>query len=153
MRKIMLAVAIFVLGATLAGGEQENVRDDGGKVLALEKAWNHALEAKDPKALDMILGSTFVSIDIDGSVGSRSEFLASIKAADYQPSQAVTEESNVQVYGDAAVVVGVFRVKGKEKGKAYVRRERFVDTWIKTNGTWQCVVSSATLIAGKAGSD
>ena len=108
-----------------------------------------ALEGKDAKALDMILSNTFVSIDIDGSVSSKSEFLASIKAPDYQPSQAVTEQSNVQVYGNAAVVVGTFRVKGTEKGKPYVHRERFVDTWIKMNGTWQCVATTGTLITAK----
>src|ERR1700747_575194 len=101
------------------------------------------------KALDMILANTFVSIDIDGSVASKSEFLASIKAPDYQPSQAVTEQSNVQVYGNAAVVVGTFRVKGTEKGKPYVHRERFVDTWIKLQGTWQCVATTSTLITAK----
>ena len=95
----------------------------------------------------MILADTFVSVEIDGSIYTKSEFLASIKSPDYKPSQAVTEESNVQVYGNAGVVVGIFRVKGVEKGKPYVHRERFVDTWIKTNGTWQCVASTGTLIA------
>ncbi len=70
-----------------------------------------------------------------------------------QPSQAVTEQSNVQVYGNAAVVVGTFRVKGTEKGKPYVHRERFVDTWIKINGTWQCVATTGTLIAAKPGAN
>jgi len=101
----------------------------------------------------MILANSLVSIDIDGSISSKSEFLASIKAADYQPSQAVTEQSNVQVYGNAAVVVGIFRVKGTEKGKPYVHRERFVDTWIKINGTWQCVASAGTLITAKQAAD
>jgi hypothetical protein len=50
-------------------------------------------------------------------------------------------------------VVGIFRVKGAEKGKQYVHRERFVDTWIKMNGTWQCVASTGTLIAGKPGAN
>ena len=99
----------------------------------------------------MLLASTFVSVDIDGSISTRSEFLASIKAPEYQPSQAVNEQSNVQVYGNAAVVVGIFRVKGTEKGKPFVHRERFVDTWIKTNGTWQCVATTSTLITAKAG--
>ena len=112
-------------------------------------AWNHALEAKDTKALNMVLASTFVSLDIDGSVTNKSEFLAGIKSPAYQPSQAVTEQSNVQVYGDAAVVVGIFRVKGTEKGKPYVRRERFIDTWIKMNGTWQCVATTSVLITTK----
>jgi ketosteroid isomerase-like protein len=94
-----------------------------------------------------------VSVDTDGSVSSKREFLASIESPDYQPSQAVTEESNVKVYGNAAVVVGIFRVKGKEKGKLYVHRERFVDTWIKSNGKWQCVATTSTLIASKRPAD
>ena len=153
MRKILMAVAVSVLGVALAVPRQKSINDDGGWVLGLEKAWNHALEAKDTKALDMILANSLVSIDIDGSVSSKKEFLASIKAPDYQPSQAVTEESNVQVYGDAAVVVGIFRVKGTEKGKPYVHRERFADTWIKINGTWQCVATTGTLITAKQAAD
>jgi ketosteroid isomerase-like protein len=133
--------------------QASNSSDEGGRVLALEKAWNHALEQKDAKALDMLLANTMVSVDIDGSIQNKSEFLASIKAPEYQPSQAVTEQSNVQVYGDAAVVVGIFRIKGTDKGKPYVRRERFVDTWIKTNGTWQCVATTSALIAPKAASE
>jgi ketosteroid isomerase-like protein len=153
VRKIFVAAGILLLGVALALAQQKSIDDEGGRVLAFENAWNHALEAKDAKALDMILGNTFVSVDIDGSVSSKSEFLASIKAPDYKPSQAVTEQSNAQVYRDAAVVVETFRVKGMEKGKAYVHRERFVDTWIKVNGTWQCVASTGTLIAAKQVAD
>jgi ketosteroid isomerase-like protein len=65
----------------------------------------------------------------------------------------VTEQSDVQVYGNAAVVVGILRVTGTEKGKPYVRRERFVDTWIKTDGTWQCVATTSTLITAKPSAD
>jgi ketosteroid isomerase-like protein len=149
MGKIIVAASLFILSVTLTGAGQNSGSDEAGRILGLENAWNHALEAKDSKALNMILANTFVSIDIDGSISSRSEFLASIKSPDYQPSQAVTEQSNIQVYGDAAVVVGIFRVKGTEKGKPYVHRERFVDTWIKAGGMWQCVATTSTLIAAK----
>lgn len=147
MRKFVVLIGMLLLCASQAFAQKTSTTDDAGWILGLEKAWNHALELKDAKALDMVLAPTFVSIDIDGSVASKREFLASIKAPDYKPSQAVTEQSNVQVYGNAAVVVGILRVKGTEKGKPYVRRERFVDTWIKINGTWQCVATTSTLIA------
>ncbi len=90
-----------------------------------------------------------MSVDVDGSVASKGEFLASIESPDYRPSQAVTEQSSVQVYGEAAVVMGVFRIKGTQVGKAFVRRERFVETWIKLNGTWQCVVTTSISMAAK----
>jgi len=150
MKKIIpLAAGLLITCVALSVLGQNVANDEAGRIQALELAWNHALEGKDTKALDMLLGNNMVSVDIDGSISNKSEFLASIKAPDYQPSQAVTEQSSVQMYGDAAVVVGVFRVKGMEKGKAYVHRERFVDTWIKTNGAWQCVATTGTLISGK----
>jgi ketosteroid isomerase-like protein len=149
MKKIIpVAAVLLIVSAALSLRGQGGANDEAGRIHALELAWNHALEGKDSKALDMLLGNSMVSVDIDGSVMNKSEFLASIKAPDYQPSQAVIEQSNVQMYGDA-VVVGVFRVEGMEKGGAYVHRERFVDTWIKTNGTWQCVATTGTLITGK----
>lgn len=154
VRKIFGVVGILLITAAVAGAQQQKgADDDAGLVLALENAWNHALEGKDTKALDMLLANTFVSIDIDGSVASKAQFLASIKSPDYQASQAVTEQSKVQVYGNVAVVVGALRVKGTEKGKPYVHRERFVDTWIKLNGTWQCVATTSTLITSKQGAD
>jgi ketosteroid isomerase-like protein len=149
MKTFMVFGVLLLLSVALATAHQNSDSDEGGRVLALEKVWNRALEEKDTKALDMLLASTMVSVDIDGSIQSKSEFLSSIKAPDYQASQAVTEQSSVQVYGDAAVVVGIFRVKGTDKGKPYSHRERFVDTWIKTNGAWQCVATTSTLITLK----
>lgn len=146
MKKFLCRVAALLLFASTPGFAQTTTSDEGGRVLGLENAWGHAIEAKDTKALDMLLASSFVAVEIDGSVSSKSEFLASIKAPDYQPSQAINEQISVRVYGDAAVVNGIFRIKGVEKGKPYVHRERFTDTWIRQNQTWQCVASQATLI-------
>src|SRR5713101_535340 len=116
-----MAGTLLIL-ASISSFAQNSTSDEGGRVLGLETAWNHASEAKDTKALDMLLANTFVAVEIDGSVSSKSEFLAGIKAPEYQPSQAVNEQVSVQIYGNAAVVVGIFRIKGTEKGKPYVHR-------------------------------
>jgi ketosteroid isomerase-like protein len=149
MKWAMVTVSLILLGVGLGAARQSTDSDEGGRILGLEKAWNLALEQKDVKALDMLLANTMVSVDIDGSVSSKTEFLASIKAPEYQPSQAITEQTSVQVYGGSAVVVGIFRVKGTHKGKPFMHRDRFVDTWIKTNGAWQCVATTSTLITAK----
>lgn len=153
MKSLTILAVPLLVGAAFAAAHQSSNNDEGGRILALEKAWNHALEEKDTRALDMLLANTLVSVDTDGSTQTKGEFLASIKAPDYQPSQVVTEQTNVQVYGDAAVVVGIFRIKGTDKGKSYMHRERFVDTWIKTNGSWQCVATTAALITAKQSAD
>lgn len=152
--KMLFAAGLAVAVAAISvWGQSQSNSDEAGHIQALELAWNHAVEGKDAAALDMLLANTMVSVDIDGSIQNKKEFLASIKSPDYQPSQAVTEQSNVQMYGDAAVVAGIFRIKGVEKGKPYVHRERFVDTWVKMNGTWQCVATTSALITGKQPAD
>ena len=149
MRKLIVSAGALLVLACVACFAQNTASDDAGRVLGLENAWNHAIEAKDIKALDMLLASTFVAVDIDGSLTNKGEFLASIKAPDYQPSVAVYDEIRADMYGDAAVTTGIFRIKGIEKGKTYVHRERFIDTWIKQGQSWRCVASQVTLIPAK----
>jgi ketosteroid isomerase-like protein len=145
-KRIIAAGMLLLLGVGTAWARQRSRADERSHVLALDNSWNRALETKDTKALDLLLADTFVSVDIDGSMETKRQFLTGINAPDYHPSQAVTEQSTVEVYRDSAVVVGVFRSKGVDKGKTYVRRERFVDTWVKFNGTWKCVASVTVLI-------
>jgi ketosteroid isomerase-like protein len=102
------------------------------KIIALEKAWNQAYKAADIRALDSILDNEIVLINDDGSVQSKAEFLGSIKATanNSQEQQVSPESMSVHVFGNTAISTGVFRAKGVERGKSYVRRERFVDTWL-----------------------
>ena len=58
----------------------------------------------------------------------------------------VPESMSVRVFGNTAIATGVFRAKGVEGGKAYSRRERFVDTWVYKGGQWRCVGTNATPI-------
>jgi ketosteroid isomerase-like protein len=145
---ILSVLLLLTLPATQAEPTQRS--DEGAHILALDNSWNRALETSDITALDMLLADKFVSVDIDGSMQSKPEFLTSIKAPAYHaPAQAVTEQSSVEVYGDSAVVVGIFRTAGVDKGKKYMNRERYVDTWVKISGTWKCVASIAVLIPAK----
>jgi ketosteroid isomerase-like protein len=149
MKRLAAITALLLIGVTLTVARQTNGNEEEGRILALEKAWNLALEQKDTSALEMLFDNSLVSVDNDGSKQNKAEFLASVKDPDYTITQAVTEQSTIQLYGNAAVVVGIFRIKATEKGKTSVHRERFVDTWVKTNNTWQCVATTATVISAK----
>ncbi len=140
-----LATAGFVLlFVTMA--QAQSTSADAKQVLALENAWNHAIEAKDTKAMDMLLADTMVALGSDGSFLKKKEYLASFKDPDFQPSQAVNEENRVEMYGDTAVAIGIFRIREIEKGKAKVHRERTIDTWVKINGQWKVAAAVAMTI-------
>jgi hypothetical protein len=141
---IISAAAIAIAGAATAQNADDAQRS---KILALENAWNLAEQHKDGKALDELLGAGLVYIDYDGSVMSKSEFLTSIQKPSLHPEQIVNESTDVHIYGTAAVVTGVYREKGRDKGKPYLRRGRFTDTWVYQDGLWQCVASQSTLVS------
>jgi ketosteroid isomerase-like protein len=145
--KVIFTIAIAICVSVCPAKGQKSQSDEGARVLALDNSWNRALQTKDVRALDLLLADSFVSVDIDGSTQSKAEFLASLKAPGYDaPSQAVTEQSKADVYGQSAVVVGIFRTQFTQKGKAITRRERFVDTWVNLDHTWKCVASVAVLM-------
>lgn len=147
MRLIGILAISLLLCAPAASAQTSSRSDESTHILALDNSWNRALETNDTKALDLLLADTFVSVDVDGSIENKHEFLASLKAPGYSPpSQAVTEQSKADVYGNSAVVVGVYRSQIGRKNKPVTRRERFVDTWVNLNGTWRCVASVAVMI-------
>jgi len=120
---------------------------DEGRILALENLWNRAEQTKDAKALDELLAPSLVYVDYDGSIMNKEQFLESVKNPGLQPAQIINETVTAHVYGDAAVVTGIYQEKGTLKGKAYYRRGRFTDTWISQKNAWLCVASQSTLIS------
>lgn len=144
-------LAAFILAAVVWVSGQTDVEASAkSKVIALEQLWNQAYKSGDTKALDSILDNSIVLVNDDGSVQTKSEFLASVKSSISQPSaqqqQVAPESLSVHVFGTVAVATGVMKVKGVEGGKSYTRRERFVDTWLYKGGNWVCVGTDATPI-------
>jgi ketosteroid isomerase-like protein len=136
---------LFVLlGTALLSAQDSDATRS--KIVALEKAWNQAYKLGDVRALNSLLDEHIVLINDDGSIQTKDEFLKSVKATNSQEQQVSPESLTVHVMGNIAIATGVFRAKGSEGGKAYVRRERFVDTWLNKDGNWVCVASNATPI-------
>jgi ketosteroid isomerase-like protein len=139
----LLMVFVCVASLFVMGQDDSSVQS---KIIALEKAWNQAYKLGDRKALDALLDDHIVLVNDDGSMQTKAEFLASINPSNSQEQQVTPESITVHVYGNAATATGIFRAKGVEGGKPYVRRERFVDTWIYVEGKWRCAAASATTV-------
>ena len=144
MRLIAFLLAFVCLSAVLVPAQDDTNPGVQSKIIALEKAWNQAYKLGDTRALDGILDDQIVLINDDGTTQTKGEFLASVKPAKSQEQQVAPESINVHVFGTTAISTGVFRAKGVEAGKPYVRRERFVDTWVYKGGKWVCVATNAT---------
>lgn len=139
-----LSMVILLCAAASLSAQTESEAATQAKIIALEKAWNQAYKLGDTKGLSALLDSAIVLVEDDGSVKTRSEFLASVKASSGNEEQVEPESITVRVFGQTAIAVGVFAAKGTKGGKSYVHRDRFVDTWILKNGNWVCIATNAT---------
>ena len=141
---------LWVLGLAGTLAMPVLAQDNGASesmVIAMEKAWNQAYKSRDGKALGALLHDSIVLVNDDGSLQSKIGFLTGIDQAKSSANQQENPESiKVRFFGNVAIATGVFRQSGFENGKAFVRRNRFVDTWIHNGNSWQCVAASATPI-------
>src|SRR6266849_3323269 len=136
-------LALICATALLVSAQDEDAAARS-QVLALEKAWNLAYKAGDTKALASILDNSLVLVEDDGSLKTKSEFLASVKSSSGNQEQVAPESLTVRVFGNTAIAIGVIAVKATKGGKSVVPRERFIDTSINKNGSWICIATDAT---------
>jgi len=141
----LLTVALALVVTVSAQDDSETVAVS--RIIALEKAWNQAFKERDLRAIDELLDDRVVLINDDGSLQSKGVFIAGVRESKASEEQQVTPESiSVRFFAGVGVATGVFRATGIDRGKRYVRRNRFVDTWSNKNGKWVCVSASATPI-------
>jgi ketosteroid isomerase-like protein len=143
-RAVLLMVAILAVGVVSHAFAQSQDAAARDQVMALEKAWNQAYKAGDTKALSSILDNSLVLVEDDGSLKTKAEFLASVKASSGNQEQVAPESLSVRVFGNTAIAIGVIAVKETKGGKAVTHRERFIDTWINKDGNWICIATNAT---------
>jgi ketosteroid isomerase-like protein len=117
-----------------------------GKLVVLERLWNEAQVNRDSAALDALVGERFVNTEYDGEVSDKTKFLADIKDPLFRPTTANIQEVKVNMFGNTAVVTGIYHTKGSYQGRPYEHIGRFTDTWILENTKWQCVASHTSLL-------
>jgi hypothetical protein len=147
VRALFHFFVLLVLTPLAAAQSQPSDSAEESKLIALENAWNQAQLHHDGKALDSVVGDRFVYTDYDGTVMNKAKFLADLKDPSYRASLIANENVKVNLYQNAAVVIGTYHTKGTYKGKPFEHYGRFTDTWIYQNNQWQCVASHTNLIS------
>jgi len=142
-------LAKFVCVLIFAGMAQTLVWSQGAeeaaaatKILALEHAWNQAEAFKDLKALDALFDNALVYVDSDGALLTKAEFLLHVQTEHL--AQVVTQSMVVHMFGNTAIVTGIYQATEIRRGKPTILRGRFVDTWMYRDSTWVCVDSQYT---------
>lgn len=143
MRKT-IGVFVLLLVGVIAFAQDRSA--DESKLLAMENAWNVAQKNHDAGALEALVADRFINTDWDGTVSDKAQFLADAKDTAYKFDSVGNTNVSVIIYGTTAVVAGTYHTTGTHKGKPFDSHGRFTDTWVLTNGKWQCIASATTHI-------
>ena len=151
MMKVGVALSLLWLAGVIAVAQESATSAHGNEsmLIALENGWNQAQLHHDSKALAGLIADTFISTDNDGIFMTKAEFLEDNKDLSYAPTIMANSDQKVFLYGNVAVVAGIYHAKGLNKGKPFDHYGRFTDTWAYLKGKWVCVASHTSSLKRK----
>lgn len=117
------------------------------EVIQAEKAWVNAHRRLDIDALERMMADDYKHIRADGVVVGKAEDLASYQTGDRYWEFAESDEYDIQVYGQTAVLIGRWRARGMNAGERFEYTARFISVYVKRDGRWQMVAAQSTPLA------
>jgi len=145
MKTIALGLAILCASAaTIPAQETGSGSSVAGKVRELELARLDAQRRKDNRTLDAMLDNALVWVEPNGVQLTKADYLANLRSSEGDILEIAPAPMTVHVFGDIAIVAGIYREKGVKGGRLYLQRVRFIDTWTFKDGKWVCIAAAAT---------
>ena len=144
--KRLLVIALLGAACTVAAVAQTAAEKE---VLAVEKEWNALNLKMDYAKLDRILAKEYCGVDADLTSYTRAECFDSSKIPQAKALESKIEGLSVRIYGESAIVTGVWKTTALRDGAKQKKTRRFVDMFVHRDGRWQAVYSQNTLVQGK----
>ena len=107
-RFALAALAMLILG-TSPFAQDKATNADEIQIKQLERAWNQAESKQEVKEVSALLADSLVYTDYDGSFMNKSEYMKWVAAPEQKADHLYDEGLNVQLYGNAGVVTGIYR--------------------------------------------
>jgi ketosteroid isomerase-like protein len=117
------------------------------ELVALTHAWDRAMMENDPDAIGRYMADDWTIIGSDGSVGEKATFLALVASGALSHDVMTSEEVQVRVYGDTAVVTARGVSGGQYQGRPFREVERSSCVFVRQQGQWRCVLTHLSRLA------
>lgn len=134
----MKTCALVLLLVTVCSGTP--VADEAA-IRALEAKWDAANLQGDAAALEGLFADSFIMTDSDGVVRHKREVVGELKSGRIKYTAAKSDEVQIILHGDSAVVSGRWTGTFIHNGKTTNLRERFTNFYTRIKGQWRCVAS------------
>jgi len=116
------------------------------EIRRIEMEWGDAFEQRDMETLDRLMADDYILTDPLGSVRTKAESLAAIENNEVHFESTKSDNVNVRINGDTAVVTGRSTFRGRYKGWSMAGQYQYTDVLVKRRGCWQAVGSHITAV-------
>jgi ketosteroid isomerase-like protein len=121
---------------------QANLDAASSELVTLTKTWTDAMNAKDHEKLEALLAPEYALYRWDGQrMAARAGWLDFLYHTDIK--EYTVRDISAKAYGELGVVTLVCTWTGINNGHPFDIHSVMVDTWRRTNGTWQVVARSS----------
>jgi ketosteroid isomerase-like protein len=154
LKSLALAAGFALLIAWQAAcsspsGAPQDAADTASVVAELTRlsdAWDKAIVRKDTAAIADNMSEDFRQISSSGAVSNKETFVRNITAPDLTIDPYTVEDFDVRVYGNVALLSGRTRMTGRDGGTPFTTHYRYIDVYVRTNGTWKvCSVQTTRM--------
>jgi uncharacterized protein (TIGR02246 family) len=152
MKRTLVMAVLVIAASSLALGQTSGKKagQSGNTEQAIRQLisqLSNALMKSDTAALDRLWADDYTFTNPSGVVQTKAQRLAELKSGDLKFESFSTDDVQVRVYGDTAVVTSRATLKGQRQGQDISGQTRGTSVYVKGQGRWQLVAGQATSLA------
>jgi ketosteroid isomerase-like protein len=139
-------VLLVLCFAASAGAVHLAAQADSGQkaVLQRDQLWAEAVVKGDVTALHDVYADDLVYVHSGGNAETKDEFIRRVETGGLKYESLTLVDPKARVYGDAAVVNGMFDVRVMVDGEPVKTRVVYVHVYTRQGGRWRMVAHQTT---------
>ena len=137
MRQLAM-LALVILTGTSAGINQQP-RGSEEQIMALERTRQEAFVRGDVDFLDQQTADDYTTVNGAGALSTKPEMMRSLRAGTTKVMSYELAELKARVYGNVAVLTGIYRDQSSVNGRDRRVNVRFTRVFVQENGSWRAV--------------
>ena len=139
-RLILIALLSIVSSATALA--QSNVESE---VLKINNEYEEAIARRDATVHERLFAADYTYTPGNGNIMGREDHMSFTKSGAVEVKSLRSEDVRVRVYGDTAVVTGLWVSVDRRVGKEFAERKiRYLLVYVRRDGRWQIVAEQRT---------
>jgi len=119
-----------------------------GELLAVVRDWDAAMIHNNADEIGSYMADDWIIIGSDGRTIDKARFLDVIRSGELTHDVMTSEDIQIRVYGDAAIVIASGVSAGKYRGHSFREVERQSNVFIRQGSHWRCVLTHLSHLSG-----